>query len=123
MTSRRWRVPARDLVSWYEQALQGAFFTKLKTLTEFKRIQAMAVQIVDAVPADTPAYAKGGEVISLDGFNAKSFAGQMIVGGQIPVTFAFLVNWTGPESEFEAVQAEYFAAIMAILQIVKEELQ
>ena len=78
---------------------------------------------MDTVPRGTPAYAKGGEVISFNGFNAKSFAGQMIVGEQIPVTFAFLVNWTGPESEFEAVQAEYFAAIMNILQIVKQELQ
>ncbi len=114
---------ARDLVSWYEQALQGAFFTKPATLTDFKRIQATAVQIVDTVPPNTPAYAKGGEVVSLEGFNVKSFAGQMIVGEQIPVTFAFLVNWTGPESEFKKIQAEYFAAIMNILQIVKEELQ
>ena len=114
---------AHDFVSWYEQALQGAFFTKPKTLAEFKRIQAMSVQIVETVPPDTPAYAKGGEVESFNGFNAKSFAGQMIVGGQRPVTFCFIVNWTGPASEFEAVQAEYFAAIMDILTIVKRALE
>ena len=36
---------ARDFVSWYEQALQGRFFTRPETLVEFKRIQAMSVQI------------------------------------------------------------------------------
>jgi beta-lactamase class A len=51
---------ARDLVSWCEQALQGAFFSKRATLTEFKRIQATAVQIPLAVPPVTPAYVKGG---------------------------------------------------------------
>ena len=50
-----------DFVSWYEQALRGAFFAKRETLTEFKRIQAMSEQIARAVPSDTPAYAKGGE--------------------------------------------------------------
>ena len=53
---------ARDFVSWYEQALAGAFFAKPETLREFKRIQAMSVQIAKAVPPDTPAYAKGGEL-------------------------------------------------------------
>ena len=114
---------ARDFVSWYEQALQGAFFTKSETLAEFKRIQGLSVQIVETVPPDTPAYAKGGEVKSFNGFNAKSFAGQMIVAKEIAVTFCFLVNWTGPESEFEAVQAEYFAAIMGILGVIKQALQ
>ncbi len=114
---------ARDFVSWYEQALQGAFFSKPRTLAEFKRIQGMSIQIVETVPPDTPAYAKGGEVKSFNGFNAKSFAGQMIVGEQIPVTFCFLVNWTGPESEFETVQAEYFAAIQGILGVIKQALQ
>ena len=52
---------SRDFVSWYEQALRGAFFVKRETLTEFKRIQAMSIQIAQAVPSDTPAYAKGGE--------------------------------------------------------------
>jgi beta-lactamase class A len=71
---------ARDFVSWYEQALAGAFFTRPETLVEFKRIQAMSEQIAKAVPQDTPAYAKGGEVVSYLGSNAKSFAGQIVVG-------------------------------------------
>ena len=72
---------ARDFVAWYEQALQGTVFSKPETLREFKRIQAESVQIPLAVPPDTPAYAKGGEFPSFLGFNAKSLAGQIMVGG------------------------------------------
>ena len=43
---------AQDFVSWYEQAQRGAFFHRRETLTEFKRIQAMSVQIARAVPPD-----------------------------------------------------------------------
>ena len=116
---------ARDFVSWYEQALQGTFFAKPETLTEFKRIQAMSEQIAEAVPPDTPAYAKGGEFPSFLGFNAKSFAGQIVVGGQerTPVTFCFVVNWEGPASDFPAVEAEFFAAIQGILGVIKQALQ
>ena len=119
---------ARDFVSWYEQALGGKVFAKPETLREFKRIQAESVQIPLAVPADTVAYAKGGELPALLGFplNAKSFAGQMIVssgGVPTPVTFCFLLNWNGPTGEFEAVQAAYFAAIEGILTVIKQALQ
>ena len=116
---------ARDFVSWYEQALAGAFFTKPETLREFKRIQAMSVQIPLAVPPDTPAYAKGGELPFL-GSNSKSFAGQMVVssgGGQTPVTFCFAVNWNGPSSDFDAVEAAFFAAIKGVLTVIKQALQ
>jgi len=115
---------ARDFVSWYEQVLQGAFFTRPETLIEFKRIQAMSEQIAKAVPPDTPAYAKGGEFAALLGFpgNAKSFAGQIVVGGEgrTPVTFCFVVNWDGPASEFPAVEAEFFAAIKGVLSVIKQ---
>jgi beta-lactamase class A len=119
---------ARDFVSWYEQALQGAFFAKPETLTEFKRIQAMSEQIAKTVPPDTPAYAKGGELPALLGFkrNAKSFAGQMVVSSgdrRTPVTFCFIVNWDGPAGEFPAIEAEFFAAIMGILSVIKRSLQ
>ena len=113
---------ARDFVSWYEQALAGAFFAKPETLAEFKRIQSTSVQIPLTIPENTPAYAKGGEVVSLNGFNAKSFAGQMIVGNT-PLTFCFIVNWNGPAEEFEPVQAAFFAAIKAILTAIKQGLQ
>src|SRR5204862_5267092 len=92
---------ARDFVSWYEQALRGAFFAKRETLTEFKRIQAMSEQIAKTVPPDTPAYAKGGE-LPWPGLSTKSFAGQIVVGGdgRTPATFCFIVNWNGPVEEF-----------------------
>jgi len=115
---------ARDFVSWYEQALRGVFFAKRETLIEFKRIQAMSIQIAQAVPPDTPAYAKGGE-LPWPGLSTKSFAGQIVVGGdgRTPVTFCFIVNWNGPESDFPAVEAEFFAAIKGILRVIKRDLQ
>jgi beta-lactamase class A len=116
---------ARDFVSWYEQALAGAFFSKPETLTEFKRIQATSVQIPLAVPPDTPAYAKGGDFPSLGPApHAKSLAGQMVAGSEAPtpVTFCFIVNWNGPVSDFFAVEAEFFAAIKGVLGAVKQTL-
>ncbi len=113
---------ARDLVSWYEQALQGAFFTKKRTLVEFKRIQAMSRQIAEIVPPGTVVYAKGGEVEDFNGARAKSLAGQMIVG-KTPVTFCFLVNWSSTEGDFATVQAEFFSAIAAILRGIRRELR
>jgi beta-lactamase class A len=119
---------ARDFVSWYEQALLGAVFAKPATLREFKRIQAGSVQIPLAVPLDTPAYAKGGELPTTLGFplNAKSFAGQMIVGQgekQTPVTFCFVVNWDQSAGDFPVIEMEFFAAIQGILAAIKQALQ
>jgi beta-lactamase class A len=115
---------ARDFVSWYEQALAGAFFARPETLAEFKRIQATSVQIPLAVPPDTPAYAKGGE-LPWPGLSTKSFAGRMVAGGEkrTPVTFCFIVNWDGPLSDFFAVEAEFFAAIKGVLTIIERALQ
>jgi beta-lactamase class A len=116
---------ARDFVSWYEQALRGVFFAKRETLIEFKRIQAMSEQIAKAVPPDTLAYAKGGE-LPWPGLNTKSLAGQMVAGGDAPtpVTFCFIVNWGGDISveEFDEVEAEFFAAIEGVLGAVKQTL-
>jgi len=112
---------ARNFVSWYEQVLQGALFAKPETLTEFKRIQAMSVQVPETVPPDTPAYAKGGE-FPWPELSAKSFVGQIVVG-QTPVTFCFIVNWDGSVEDFPAVEAEFFAAIKGILTVIKRTLQ
>ncbi|WP_431268506.1 serine hydrolase [Dankookia sp. P2] len=111
---------ARDLAAWYEQALRGAVFQRPETLREFKRIQAMAVQIARVAPLDTPVYAKGGEVSDFQGFCAKSFAGQMVVGGRMPVTFAFLLNWDSAEGGFAEVQEAYFDAIRDVLAALAE---
>jgi beta-lactamase class A len=117
---------ARDFVAWYEQALAGAFFAKSQTLREFKRIQAMSMQIPLAVPPDTVAYAKGGEFAANFGstLNAKSLAGQIVAGGNkpVPVTFCFVVNWDGPAEDFSATEAAFFAAIKGVLGAVKQTL-
>lgn len=113
---------ARDLVSWYEQALGGAIFARPETLREFRRIQAMAVQIARVAPPDTPVYAKGGEVTDFLGFCAKSFAGRMVAGGRVPVTFAFLVNWDSREGSFAEVEEAFFAAIAGVLESLRQGL-
>ena len=85
---------AADFVTFYERALNGQYFRKPETLVEFKRILAMANALPLIVPADTPAYGKGGSLDS-NGYNALMVAGQMRVGGTVPVTFSFTVNYTG----------------------------
>lgn len=105
---------AEDMVSWYRQALAGAFFQKPGTLVEFKRIQAMADSLVHVVPADTPAYGKGGSIDWQD-FHCFCLAGQMIVG-KAPVTFCFTINWTGPADGVGAVFQSYKTAIADILK-------
>jgi beta-lactamase class A len=107
---------ANDMVSWYEQALQGAFFTKPETLTTFKLIQAMGDAIV-VVPPDTAAYTKGGS-FDFNDFNCLCVAGQMVVGGQTPVTFCFTVNWHG--RDFPAVKAAFLKAVGDILLAVQQ---
>ena len=88
----------------------------------------MSDQNIKAVPPDTPAYAKGGE-FQFPGPNTKSFAGQIVVGGdgRTPVTFCFIVNWNGPLSDplsdFPAVEAEFFVAIKGVLMIIERNLQ
>lgn len=86
---------ADEMVRWYRRALKGEFFEKPETLTEFKRIQAMADAIALVVPPDTAAYAKGGSIDWQD-FHCFSLPGQMVVRG-VPVTFCFTINWTGPD--------------------------
>ena len=78
-------VPASEFVAYYKRALdRRAIFQKPETLTEFKRIQAMADAIALVVPADTVAYMKGGS-IDWNGFHCLAVAGQMIVR-DTPVT-------------------------------------
>ncbi len=105
---------AEDMVSWYRQALSGAFFQKPGTLVEFKRIQAMADPLVHVVPADMPAWGKGGS-IDWQGFHCFCLPGQMIVG-RVPVTFCFTINWTGPDDGVGAIFQSYKAAVADILK-------
>lgn len=86
---------AAEFITFYERALNGQYFRKPETLTEFKRILAMANVLPLIVPPDTPAYGKGGSLDS-NGYNALVAAGQMRVGGgKIPVSFCFTINYPG----------------------------
>jgi beta-lactamase class A len=86
---------AAEFVAFYERALDGRYFRKPETLTEFKRILAMANVLPLIAPPDTPAYGKGGSLDS-NGYNALIAAGQMRAGGgKVPVSFCFTINYPG----------------------------
>jgi beta-lactamase class A len=112
--------PAAQFVNYYKRALKGEFFEKPETLTEFKRILAMADSIAIAVPANTPAYMKGGS-IDWNGFHCMASAGQMIVRG-VPVTFALTLNWTDSDGDAKEITAGYIAAVSDILGKVNQRL-
>ncbi len=107
---------AATFVAYYQRALAGKFFTEPATLTEFKRIQAMADAISLVVPADTPAYAKGGSIDWRD-FHALCLPGQMLLGHR-PVTFCFTLNWDGPDSGVPNMMNGYKEAVAGILAAV-----
>ncbi len=109
--------PASDFVSYYKRALAGSFFQKKETLIEFKRIQAMADAIAIVVPADTPAYLKGGS-ISWDGFYCMATAGQMIVGGT-RVTFCLNLNWHDRDGSEATVVPAYKRAVADVLSQIR----
>jgi hypothetical protein len=56
--------------------------------------------------------------------HGKELRRQIVVGGdgRTPVTFCFIVNWSGPLSQFPEVEAEFFAAIKGILNVIKRDL-
>jgi beta-lactamase class A len=101
---------ASDFVTYYERALKGRYFEKAESLTEFRRISAMANALPPVVPQDVAAFGKGGS-IEWEGFNCLSVAGQMVPGATVPVTFYFTVNWEGPPSTIPTVSADYVGAI------------
>jgi beta-lactamase class A len=113
-------VPASEFVDYYKRALTGAFFQKPETLTEFKRIQAMADAIAVVVPADTVAYMKGGS-IDWNGFHCLAVAGQMIVR-DTPVTFALPYNWTDSDGDQKKLTGEFKDAVAGILSKIHKRL-
>ena len=107
---------AATFVAYYQQALQGRYFTKPATLGEFKRIQAMADAIALVVPPDTVAYAKGGSIDWRD-FHALCVPGQMLLGRR-PVTFCFTLNWNGPDSGVAAAMQGFKDSVADVLAAV-----
>ncbi len=96
---------AAEMAAWYREALSCRLFEKAETLREFKRIQAMADALPLMVPADTVAYGKGGS-IDWEDFHCLNVAGQMIVR-DVPVTFCFTINWTGPDAGVAAMFGKF----------------
>lgn len=112
--------PASEFVAYYRRALAGEFFKKPETLTEFKRVQAMADAIALVVPANTPAYMKGGS-IDWNGFHCMALAGQMISHGT-PVNVALLLNWTDSDGEQQKVAGAFKDAVGDVLSKVDKQL-
>ncbi|CAN1724032.1 beta-lactamase [Hyphomicrobium sp. 1Nfss2.1] len=112
--------PASQFVDYYKRALAGEFFKKPETLTEFKRIQAMADAIALVVPTNTAAYMKGGS-IDWNGFHCLALAGQMIVR-DVPVTTAFLLNWTDKDGDAKAITGAFKDAVADALGKVHKRL-
>ncbi len=108
---------ADDMVSYYQRALRGAFFQRPETLTEFKRILAMADAIALVVPPDTVAWAKGGS-IDWDDFHCICVPGQMLAGDSA-ITFCLIVNWHGPDSSTPAAVGKIKVAVTDVLAAVK----
>jgi beta-lactamase class A len=112
--------PAAEFVSYYKRALAGEFFQSKETLIEFKRILAMADAIAGAIPADTPAYLKGGS-IDWAGFHCMATAGQMIVGNT-PVTFCLNLNWRDSEGSEATLVPAYKHAVVDVLSRIKRHI-
>lgn len=112
---------ATEMVTWYQQALAGKYFTTPASLREFKRISAMATALWQTVPADTIAYGKGGS-IDWEDFHALCLAGQMRVK-DIPVSFCFTLNWTGGTLTSNTRLGDFGAAISKVLAAVDASLR
>jgi beta-lactamase class A len=103
-----------ELVRWYKSALRGEFFKESSTLTEFKRISAMADSLPHVLPPNTLGFGKGGSIDWQD-FHCFALAGQMIVSDH-PVTFSFTINWTGPDETVSPIFGRYKAAVADALR-------
>ena len=104
---------AADFVTYYRRALRGNYLKEVASLTEFRRIQAMADLIAAVVPPGIAAYAKGGSIDWQD-FHAFCGTGQMVVGDQ-RVTFCFTLNWQGPDSSVPTVGGGFKTAVSGML--------
>jgi beta-lactamase class A len=105
---------ADDFVSYYEQILAGDLIRTEAMRREFRCISSMPAIFWSVGPENTPIFGKGGS-IEWDGFNALCLPGQMLVGGTLPVTFSFVVNWKGKPSTIPGVGDQFASAIRATL--------
>jgi beta-lactamase class A len=80
----------------------------------------MADAISFVIPADTPAYMKGGS-IDWNGFHCMAAAGQMIVG-ETPVTFCMTLNWADSDGDKDAVAGAYKGAVADVMRKLHKRL-
>lgn len=106
-----------ELVSYYRKAMRGDFFNKPTTVLEFKRLHAQENLLFETLP-NTAIYAKIGEANWL-GFNARCYAGQMLLCSGTKVTFAFAVNWNESE-EINGISSNFIKAVSDALAAIKE---
>jgi len=112
---------AEDFVTYYSQALQGAFFQHGETLQEFRRILTLCDFIyLIPVPLGVSAYGKSGNA-DFAGFHARAFAGGMFFDDRW-VYFAFILNWYAPEADDPLTVRKFFAAIHEALRRVRDAL-
>lgn len=103
---------ATEMVNWYRQSLAGKYFTQPATLTEYRRIQAMADAVWMAVPAGVQGFGKGGS-IDWENFHCLCFAGQMLAAA-VPVTFCLTLNWNDGQLSTERT-GEFIRAAADVL--------
>lgn len=108
----------KELVSYYKRTLHGDFFAKSSTLIGFKRLHAGGNIMFAAFP-ETPIYAKLGNASWLE-FHALCYAGQMVLCSGARVTFAFGVNWHGPDADVAAISGNFAGAITDALMALKQ---
>lgn len=105
---------AADFVSYYERILDGDLVRTEPMQREFRRISSMPAIFWAVGPENTPIFGKGGS-IEWDNFNALCLPGQMLLGGTLPVTFSFVVNWKGKPSTIPGVSDQFASAIRGTL--------
>lgn len=101
---------AADFVSYYERILAGDLIRTEPMQREFRRISSMPAIFWSVGPENTPIFGKGGS-IEWDNFNALCLPGQMLIGGTLPVTFSFVVNWKGKPDTIPGVSDQFASAI------------
>lgn len=104
---------ASDLVNWHRAALAGRFFERPESLTQYRRIMAMADALPQVVPQDVMAWGKGGS-IDWAGFHCLCLAGQMVTA-KGPATFCFTINWRGADADKSRVFDAYKDSIRRVL--------
>lgn len=112
---------ADDFVSYYERALQGAFFKNKETLNEFRRILAMGDAIwLLPVPLGVSAFVKGGSIDVKD-FHAVCAPGAMLFNDRW-VYFCLTINWDAKGETDPATVQAFAKAGSRALTLVKDAL-